>query len=238
MKYIDVESPNSYVSFQPFYRHCDLNEDVQYRSSLQSKYEDLHFSRLGKAIRGSIKVSCMGPRVVFLIIWSVDADTYHIHTIPVVNCSGFENDVVIKVAKKITHILRSQFTRSSYEKQGEETLFRLLTNFMTQQQSKISELCCNELSEVRLFAPLEKALRKANINVERTLDYFDTFNTNEFHDFHDLKVCSGRDGNGDDWMNLTQTDNVCPICFEPFAQNDVYLRSCGHRACISCWRYD
>eukprot|EP00592_Proboscia_alata_P008364 CAMPEP_0194357880 /NCGR_PEP_ID=MMETSP0174-20130528/5291_1 /TAXON_ID=216777 /ORGANISM="Proboscia alata, Strain PI-D3" /LENGTH=567 /DNA_ID=CAMNT_0039128077 /DNA_START=642 /DNA_END=2342 /DNA_ORIENTATION=+ len=107
---------------------------------------------------------------------------------------------------------------------------------MTQQQSKISELCCNELSEVRPFAPLEKALRKADIDVERTLDYFDTLNTNEFHDFHDLKVCSGRDGNGDDWMNLTQTDDVCPICFDTFAQNDVYLRSCGHRACISCWR--
>jgi len=237
MEYVDVERPENDVSFQPLYRCCDLDdEDGQYRSDLKSTYQDLHFSRLGKAIRGSIKVSCKGPRVVFLIIWSVDGDTYHIHTVPAVNCSGCESDVVIQVANKITHILRNQFTMSFYDQQEEEILFRLLTDFMTQQQSKICKLCCDELSEVRLLAPLEKALRKTNIDIERTLDYFDTFNTNEFHGFHDLKVYNEGDDKEDDWVTLTEADDVCPICFDPFENNDVYLRTCGHRACVSCWR--
>jgi hypothetical protein len=114
-----------------------------------------------------------------------------------------------------------------------ETIFCSLSRFLVCHHADITMQLSKELgvlseSNQANLSLLENLLKKSNIAVEHSLDYFDFFALSN-EDYGPIKEKLGQ-------SETAYENDVCPICFDTYEDNDIQLMTCGHKACKSCWK--
>ncbi len=208
-------------------------------SDLKSKHPRLNLSRLGESLRGSIKVTCSGCRVIYILIWEVDKKgCYDIHVFPLVNCSAlqinelkcvsknFRKELIIKLENEMMSAYINQEAISQEEK------FCTLSSFLVNNdnENQMSDKLKHYFKKDRKMAhALRQTLENFKVDIRNAVDLFD-FASASFKDEY-LPF-----SNELDEENEEVDSSLCPICYDEYDENDVQLMTCGHKACRSCWQ--
>ena len=242
LKQRNVNDKNSDVNkFRAnFYTSHNLSKDtINYLKDLQSTRSYVHFSRLGKSLRGSTKILVSKYKIAFLLLWNVDDGKYKIRLVPILNCSSIQNAVICKICETFPKKMNVKFEKQINEKNGkiltnqhDEQLFCFLSEFICSNEISFSTEMIEKLiylGEKSMNSPLENILKKTKtVLVDRAKDYFDIYaSSNDDCEYTVNDLLKG---------DSLDSDNICPICFDEFDNDDVQIMTCGHKACASCWK--
>jgi len=226
------------------------SQDVDFlnieRTVIENPVTEVHISRMQPRPSGSISIMCEKSRVIILVLWSVHftkkkRTRFSINVVPIIDCMVDDVEILTKIAISIGNTLTNKFhshnVNSCFYGNPVE-LFNELSAFLTSNKSEIvrmlsEKILATHIKEKVYIATLQKSLQESNISPSRSLDYLDIYKKTEKIE---MEVILQAEENLD--CSLKGKNNVphCPICFEPFAGNQMHLTACGHQACASCWR--
>ena len=201
---------------------------------LEETHPQVNFSSLGPSLRGSTNVMCAEFKIAFMFIWIVDSKGYDLKLLPFINCSSSSISTLNLASKKLCEKLVEHFEERmvKLKKKTVEERFSALSSFVVSDVSE--EQITNELrkyleKEQNLSNPMRRTLQKFNIDVKNSLDYFNLAQIGlvDERDSTRKNVC---------FDTAVTDENICPICFDEYCDNDVQMMTCGHKACRDCWK--
>ena len=200
----------------------------------ENSHPQVNFSRLGPSLRGSMNVMCAEFKIAFMFIWIVDSKGYDLKLVPFINCSsssiGTVNFASKKLCRKLVKLFEEQMVK--FRNKTTEERFSALCSFIASDVSEEQitiELRKHLEKEQNLSNPMRRTLEKFNIDVQDSLDYFNIARRGLVDERESTRKNGCFDGE-------VMDENICPICFDEYCDNDVQMMTCGHKACRECWK--
>ena len=199
----------------------------------------LHLSRLGNGFNGSTKILCFELKVAFLVLWCVNHNDHRINVVPIINSSPLAYDILHKCCEEMFLNLTRAFEEQlkHYYNNVEDKFQQLISHIVSSEEqidsqiSKKIRFSLRPTGEKSMSISLKKMLKNTakSIEIKQSLDYFDIFASTNLD-------CGYRVASHEMKYYESSDINTCTICFDDFDGNELYLTTCSHKVCQSCWK--
>lgn len=200
----------------------------------------------GNRLRASTNLVSKDHRLVILLLWTVpvsrsDMTTnkwFGLKAVPIVNCSKLDDAYIAKsfdmVIREIKLSLCQQVNLINC---SGESLFHEFSSLILEQKGGILDFLINSLPDLTNkscgFLRAKRPFDQPPIKLSYFSDFFDIY---EDADNAESTRISNLSESAFDVPSTKDKEGYCIICFDSFNENELYLSSCKHKACASCWR--
>lgn len=226
---------------------------TRYQNSLNAKLQGLDegivMSQLGGSrFRASTSLVFKDRRFVILLLWAVPVSISDLTTnnyfglkaVPILNCSKLDN---VYIANSFDSVIRelkiSLCQQLNVDDPSGEKLFHEVSSLIIRQKGNILGSLIKSISDIKNgssgFSRVKKSFDQLPIKVEYFSDYFDIYEDVEIAEQTSISN-ETLSGSAFDVLSTNDKEGYCMICFDSFNETELYLSSCKHKACTSCWR--